>query len=391
MRTLFGALAVLLGLASICLTARYGYKSADTVIDGVISAVVFGSIALCAFLFDAAAVRLWFMKHRVGSALIGFIAAAALIVTFSNSLGSIVSRTDAVLAQRQGVAESRADNRRELLRLEKALADLGRFAPADWEAVKAAKRAADTAASNKIAECDKRGPNCRQRELDEAAAATNLATVTAAKTATERARQLETDIAAVKAKLTQPANTEVGTVNPLGTALANLIGSAADVLTSWQQAIVALVFELCLVGVMVIYELLGHSKLPAREHTTTEVKDTPAATASIARSPSKAPSKPIAPKPVAQKAVIGSVSRFISENVSTAKDARTEMRDLIRGYRDWCATEGLRAIDLNKAVDEVESLCSQIGIQIEVAPDQRVYCLGATLKPSRVEGLSSRS
>jgi hypothetical protein len=89
--------------------------------------------------------------------------------------------------------------------------------------------------------------------------------------------------------------------------------------------------------------------------------------------------------------VIGSVSRFISENVSTAKDARTEMRDLIRGYRDWCATEGLRAIDLNKALDEVESLCSQIGIQIEVAPDQRVYCLGATLKPSRVEGLSRRS
>jgi hypothetical protein len=380
MRTLFGALAVLLGLASICLTARYGYKSADTVIDGVISAVVFGSIALCAFLFDAAAVRLWFMKHRVGSALIGFIAAAALIVTFSNSLGSIVSRTDAVLAQRQGVAESRADNRRELLRLEKALADLGRFAPADWEAVKAAKRAADTAASNKIAECDKRGPNCRQRELDEAAAATNLATVTAAKTATERARQLETDIAAVKAKLTQPANTEVGTVNPLGTALANLIGSAADVLTSWQQAIVALVFELCLVGVMVIYELLGHSKLPASAHNTEEVKDTPSATASVA--PSKAPSKTIAQKPASQKAVMGSVSRFISENVSTAKDARTEMRELIRGYRDWCAAEGLRAIDLSKALDEVETLCSQIGIQIEVAPDQRVYCVGATLRPS---------
>jgi hypothetical protein len=113
MRTLFGALAVLLGLASICLTAT------DTVIGGVISAVVFGSIALCALLFDAAAVRLWFMKHHVGSGLIGFIAAAALVVTFSNLLGSIVSRTDAVLAQRQGVAESRADSRRELRALRK--------------------------------------------------------------------------------------------------------------------------------------------------------------------------------------------------------------------------------------------------------------------------------
>ena len=145
MRALFAVLAVLLGLASICLTARYGYKSADTEIDGIISAVVFGGIALCAFLFDAAAVRLWFMKHHLGAGLIGFIAAAALIVTFSNSLGGIVSRTDAVMAQRQGVADSRADNRRELLRLEKALADLGKFTPADEEAVKAAKRAADTA------------------------------------------------------------------------------------------------------------------------------------------------------------------------------------------------------------------------------------------------------
>jgi hypothetical protein len=64
------------------------------------------------------------------------------------------------------------------------------------------------------------------------------------------------------------------------------------------------------------------------------------------------------------------------------------MRDLIRGSRDWCATEGLRAIDLNKALDEVVALCSQIGIQIEVARDKRVYCSGATLKPSRIEGLS---
>src|SRR5215470_15000811 len=33
-------------------------------------AVVFGAIALCAFLFDAAAVRLWFQHHRIGATLI---------------------------------------------------------------------------------------------------------------------------------------------------------------------------------------------------------------------------------------------------------------------------------------------------------------------------------
>ena len=50
MRALFGCLAVLLGAVSIALAARYGYKGADTEIDGAISAVVFGAIALCAFI-----------------------------------------------------------------------------------------------------------------------------------------------------------------------------------------------------------------------------------------------------------------------------------------------------------------------------------------------------
>jgi hypothetical protein len=74
MRLLFGCLAVFLGAVSIALAARYGYKGADSIVDGGISAVVFGSIALCAFIFDAAAVRLWFMRHHVGAVVIGVIA-----------------------------------------------------------------------------------------------------------------------------------------------------------------------------------------------------------------------------------------------------------------------------------------------------------------------------
>src|SRR6266849_6575453 len=100
MRKLFGCLAILLGAVSISLAARYGYKGADTAVDGVISAIVFGSIALCAFIFDAAAVRLWFMQHRLGSVAIGAISAAALLVTFTNSLGAIASRADMTQAER---------------------------------------------------------------------------------------------------------------------------------------------------------------------------------------------------------------------------------------------------------------------------------------------------
>jgi hypothetical protein len=111
--------------------------------------------------------RLWFTGHRFGLAVIGCIAAAALVVTFTNSLGAIAGRADATLAKRMKVADNRQADQRDLARLEAALAGLGGFIPTDEEAVGAAKRAADTATANRTVECDKRGPNCRARELDE--------------------------------------------------------------------------------------------------------------------------------------------------------------------------------------------------------------------------------
>jgi hypothetical protein len=73
---------------------------------------------------------------------------------------------------------------------------------------------------------------------------------------TERAAQLDTDAARVRAKLAKAPR--VQNANPLGAVLEHMIGATAAALTVWQQAIVAVVFELCLVAVMVIYELLGH-------------------------------------------------------------------------------------------------------------------------------------
>ena len=233
---------------------------------------MFGAISLCAFMFDALAVRLWFRGARKTGAFIGAIACLAFVVTFSNSLGGIVSRGDTVQAARQQVTDTRADNRRELRRLEQALADLGKFTPADEEAVRAAKRAADTATDNRKAECDKRGPNCRQREVDEQAAATTLATITASKATTDTAKRYETAIAVVKQKLATSSGEPIGHANPLGNALALIIGSAADVLTARMQAIIALVFELCLVGLMVGFEALGHMAPAPAADTQPEAK-----------------------------------------------------------------------------------------------------------------------
>jgi len=85
MRPLFGCLVALLCVVSVAYAARYGYKGADTEIDGLTSATVFGLHALCACLFDAAAVRLRFMGHRIGAYVIGLITAAALSLRSSTA------------------------------------------------------------------------------------------------------------------------------------------------------------------------------------------------------------------------------------------------------------------------------------------------------------------
>jgi hypothetical protein len=262
MRALFGWLAVFLGAISIALAARYGYKGSDTLVDSVISAVVFGAIALCAFLFDAAAVRLWFLGHRLGATIIGLIATAALIVTFTNSLGAIAARDDTTLAERTKAANSLKDDRADLNRLRRALDAIGPYASADAAAVSAAKRSADTATSRRIAECgpanEKRGPLCKVREEEEAKAAEGLKQATAAKATTDRAAKIEAEITAVRLRLGEGPS--VHNPNPLGAALEAMLGVGAAALTAWQKAIVAGVFELCLVGVMVIFELLGQGQ-----------------------------------------------------------------------------------------------------------------------------------
>ena len=129
MRKILGFLVVLCGIVSIAMTSRYGWKQADNEIDQVMSAMMFGTIALCAIIFDAVAIRLWVNGWRAAGFFIGVIACLAFVVTFSNSLGSISSRSDAVEAQRKSITDQRADNRRELNRLEGAVAGIGTFTP----------------------------------------------------------------------------------------------------------------------------------------------------------------------------------------------------------------------------------------------------------------------
>src|SRR5262249_17381679 len=274
MRKVLGLLVVLCGIVSIAMTSRYGWKQADNEIDQLMSAMMFGTIALCAIIFDAVAIRLWVSGWRAAGFFIGVIACLAFVVTFSNSLGSILSRSDAVEAQRQNITHQPADNRPQLTRLEDALTRIGSFTPTDQAAVEAAARAANTATDRRKVECgdnnEKRGPLCRQREIEDTDAAAKLATTTANKATTDRARDLEGQIAKVKGRLTTSAN--VGSINPLAQALARIVPSLGDGISAMLQAAIALVFELCIIGMMVGFELLGHAA-PARPTPQAQVQE----------------------------------------------------------------------------------------------------------------------
>jgi hypothetical protein len=382
MRLLFGWLAAFLGAVSIALAARYGYKGADTIIDGVISSVVFGAIALCAFIFDAAAVRLWFMRHHAGAIVIGVIAAAALVVTFTNSLGAIAARGDTTQAERRKAKTDSAADQVDLKRIARER-DAMVFTPVTAEVVKAAQEAVRSAEEIRQRECGagdprQRGPNCRQRETEEQAKRDGLTATLANKALTDRAAKLDQDAETVRAKLGKAPLVEKP--NPLGETLELLLGAAAAALTAWQQAVVAAVFELCLVGVMVIYELLGQD---AGGRVTTQDKANPEdRQADRDPIPASAVAKPFPSPPERSRTKAGaglaSVKTFIGERVYPVDGERIEMKALVHEYRAWCGNKGVEPVALESFLEVVEKVCRKIGIEI-VNDAQRVFCLNVRI------------
>jgi hypothetical protein len=404
MRKVLGFLVVLCGIVSIAMTSRYGWKQADNEIDQAMSAMMFGTIALCAIIFDAVAIRLWVNGWRAAGFFIGVIACLAFVVTFSNSLGSILSRSDAVEAQRQNITDQRADNRRELNRLEDALTRIGSFTPTDQTAVEAATRAANTATDRRKVECgdnnEKRGPLCRQREIEDTDAAAKLATTTANKSTTDRARDLEGQIAKVKARLIASAN--VGSINPLAQALARIVPSLGDGISATIQATIALVFELCIIGMMVGFELLGHAA-PARATPQAKAQE-PAPPVVIVPAAAEPPSPPqspeppspeppppepkmvVVPAPVKPKLIatnpdrrpVGSVKRILTVHLESAPGDKVEIADVGNRYRDVCRRDGKRMVTSDEFCTELDDFCRTVGITWKKA-GEHVYLLDVRL------------
>ena len=337
MRKLLGALAVVLGTVSILVTARYGFKQADELIDQWIAAVIFGSISLCAFIFDGLAVMLWFRGFRKGAATIAFIAVAAFVATFSNSMGGIVSRSDVVVAGRQDVADSKEETRAELKRYQGLLRGL-QFTPTDEAAVKAATAAVSTAETQRKAECgdngEKRGPKCEAKEKSETTARTTLATATQNKAATDAARGYEAKIETLKKELAETRKQKVGSPNAWAKAAVDMFGEWAAGLATWQLAAIALVFDLCLFGVMIGFTLLGEQPVAAKV-TVEEPKQAPAPPVAPTHTelmlPPPKPTRPrLVPKGEPYK---DDIPRIMRTALTAAKGGRVELGQCLSRYQ----------------------------------------------------------
>ena len=302
-------------------------------------------------------------------------------MTFTNSLGAIAGRADATQAARARATNEVAADRAELRRLVREREAIS-LRPVTPDAVIAGRDAVAAAERIRLAECGngdprQRGSNCRSRETEEQAKRDTLAALLRDQAVSARAAELDAALAAIRARLANaPA---VQNANPLGATLEALLGAGASVLTAWQQAIVAAVFELCLVGVMVIYELLGHAKQPhprietAQDQTTTRHH--------VAKVPPLQEIKPPA-SPARSKAVNkakGSVKIFVRDHVFLADSEQVEIKVLMRDYRNWCEMKNFTPLDTSAFLDELEKLCRKLGIEIKVGDDQRVYCLNVTV------------
>ena len=171
--------------------------------------------------------------------------------------------------------------------------------------------------------------------------------------------------------------------NPLGSALELLLGAGASVLTAWQQAIVAAVFELCLVGVMVIFELLGHRDM---EGVARPAHASGASASAQVDQSAGVPTRKEAPvhrqrRPGAKAKASSSrlVRTFFQDYVQSAPGARVEMKALTRDIRALASSRGVLLPGISELLDDIETTCQERGINIEVGEDQRVHCLNVRL------------
>lgn len=356
------------------LAARYGLKGADTFVDGLLVAVVFGAIAAFASFGHGLAARTWLDGHRVWGVVIGLIAVLALIVTLSNSLGAIAGRADASIAERAKASDSTKNDRAELARIGRQRATLPAFRPigtinADIESSRASPRykASNGCAPDAIIGRTVRDHCAAHRKLEGELAA-----------ATEAAR-LDQKAAEIRARLDRAP--PVQSANPQAEALSRLLGLTPEDVAAWHYFAIALVLELCVMGTFVTLEL-RRDRAPIEPPQEKAIEGKVAAPAGAIAEPADA--LPLAPNTRGTPEPTASVLDFMYACLPRAEGEKVEWTAIYAAYRRWCAERQPAAAALPPASfgERLDELCGELGIRTRATgrgKARSIYCLDVRL------------
>ena len=252
-----------------------------------------------------------------------------------------------------------------------------KFAATDADAVKAAQAAVFAAEASRQRECGngeprQRGTNCRTRETEEAARRETLTVALANRALTDQAAKLDTEAAAIRARLKTAQPVKEG--NPLGEALGHLLPISAATAATAQQGLISAIVELLIAATLALPELLRKRPVEA-EHDEPEVEQPEPQQAAIVIA-----ERP-APRLVSSSSVEPAVSliSFAAAALERHASSKVEFGDFYLAYHDHARAVGGRPLSPTEAIEPTSKLCEECGIDIRKRGKGR-YLVGVRLR-----------
>jgi hypothetical protein len=327
---LFGRVAVLVCvLVSAVLAGRFGWTRGASDIDRSI----YGSAAVALDLLKPCLPLLAVISWHAGKVPQAIVAWFAFLWLTGFSLLCASGLTATQLAEKLSLKSAASTayeaHKAEFERLVLQRGWLPQVTPADEGAEAAARAAAEQVDASVKAECEKRGPLCRDLEKAARDRHDELARITSAVAVTKAASQLDDKIAAAKAALDavdlQAVNKEA---DPQASDIAQLTGYAKESVAAFLHLVLAISIEIGSgLGVWIAF---GHGRTK-HEAFDDGRRDEAISLASL-------PSEPLIESPG------DLLRRFADEALHPAKGIRVSASELFALYERWCEREGTEPV-----------------------------------------------